>query len=338
MLKPLRLAVVGATGIVGHELLKVLEDKELPPLEIIALGSNKALGSTVNFQEEELDVLALDGFDFTGVRLAFFCVPPDVSKQYVPKAQAAGCIVLDLSAAFRLEPNVPLCLPEINAEVLSLQQGLICQPNAVSIASALVLEPILDAVGLKSVGLTALISVSHAGRSGVRELEQQVGDLLNMREISCATFPEQIAFNLLPYVGAFLPDDCTDLEAATVQELYKILDEDTFTMSVSALQVPIFYGHSLTLYVETEKKLTAKNCRALLVAAPGISVLDNPDLGSFPSTLEAVGLDTVVVGRIREIAGVNGLNLVVSFDNLRKGAAVNAVQIFKELLTLQVFA
>ncbi|MBQ7585738.1 MAG: aspartate-semialdehyde dehydrogenase [Desulfovibrionaceae bacterium] len=333
MSKALRLAVVGATGAIGTELLKIIDERDFPQTVFVPLASSEKRGATVEFQGEDLDVLNLETFDFSQVDLAFFATPKAISELYAPKAVKQGCLVIDASSAFRLKEDCPLCVANLNEEALSMHRGLIAQPEAVSMALALVLAPLKEAVGLERVGVTALMSVSALGLNGVRELEQQIGDLLNMREMSKGVFKEQIAFNILPYVGNFKDNDSTSLENELPSEVLKILEAEDFKLAFTCLQIPLFYGHGLSVNLETLEPLTAKQARAILVQSQGVKVLDNPMAQAYPQPFEAIGCDQILVGRIREDSTQKrGLNLWMSFDNVHTAAALNMVKIAEILV------
>ena len=333
MHKSLNIAVAGATGAVGHEILKILYERGFPCQTVQALGKNEDQGATVPFGDDELDVLSLEDCDFAKIDLAFFCLPAAKAKELAPKAIALGTTVIDLSEAFRLEEDTPLIIPELNSEALAFHHGLISSPSALATAIAMTLDPIDSAAHITHVTTVSLLSASDKGLKGIGELEKQVADLLNMRETTTNVFPEQLAFNLIPYTAPFLDNDETTIEHLLPRELAKIFNEDTFPLTATCINLPLFYGHCLILNVETEKELLAKEVRTLLVQAKGLKLLDNPREGICPMPIDAMGEDEIFIGRIRnDFSNPKALNLIIVFDNLRKGSALNAVEIAEELL------
>ena len=324
-----RVAVVGATGVVGRELIGCLEDTSFPLSELL-LFAEDCSGETVAFGGDELDVLEMDDSSFRNVDLAFFCTPAGVSRKMCPQALREGCLCLDLSDAFRADDLCPLVVAGYNTESLVSHSGLVALPSAATIALVLTLAPFLENTGVTSLSVTVLQAVSGMGRAGIAELERQVSDLMNMRDITTETFGEQIAFNLLPW-GHFVQGEGTEEEAALVSETMRIVDEENLALTVNAAFVPVFYGHSLSLTLTTEKPVTPAGARAMLVQAQGVRVIDNPRENCYPTPLTAMGGDEVVVGRVRGHAP-NVLSLWVTIDNVRRGAAVNAVEVARELL------
>ena len=333
MEKMLRVAVVGATGVVGRAILERLHDRSFPARVVRAFASKASLGETVPFGEDEVDVEQLEQIRFEDFDLAFFCAGSTVTKTYAPGAVRMGCVVIDTSEAYRLDERVPLIIPEVNGEALVLHQGIIASPNSITVALLLVLAPLLEVCELRRVVVTALLSASGAGKKGVRELEKQIGDLLNMRDIEVAAFPHQLAFNLLPQTDMFEDNEYTRDEMTLLHETRKILPDADFRLTATCVRIPVFFSHALVVNLETEKPLQAKDARALLVQAMGVQVCDNPGERIYPTVVDCGGEDAVFVGRIREDTSCNnGLNLWIVVDNLRKGSALNAVQIAEELL------
>ncbi|MBQ7738994.1 MAG: aspartate-semialdehyde dehydrogenase [Desulfovibrionaceae bacterium] len=333
MEKSLNIAIAGATGAVGQEIIKILSEQGFPSQNILPLASEDAQGSTVPFGDDELDVLTLYDCDFSKIDLAFFCLPANVAQTFAQKAMDQGTTVIDLSEAFRLKDDIPLCVPEINNECLRFHNGLISSPSSLATALALTLEPIDSRANIAHVTVSALLSASDKGLKGINELEKQVADLLNMRETTTNIFPEQLAFNIIPYTTSFLDNDLTKIEHDLPLELAKIFDEYEFPLTVTCINVPIFYGHCLLVNITTEKKLSAKEVRTLLVQEKNLKILDNPKEGVCPMPIDAMGQNEIFIGRIRDDSSYeNSLNLVIVFDNMRKGSALNAVQIANELI------
>ena len=331
MSRALNVAIVGVTGAVGEALLQVLADRKFPINKLYALASSRSVGKTVTFKGRPLDVLDLAEFDFSKVDIGLFSAGSSVSKEYAPKAVAAGCVVVDNTSCFRYEDDIPLVVPEVNAHKIAeyTKRGIIANPNCSTIQMVVALKPIYDAVGITRINVATYQSVSGTGKKAISELIAQVGDLLNGRPAQSKVYPEQIAFNALPHIDVFEANGYTKEEMKMVWETRKILEDEHIMVNPTAVRVPVIYGHSEALHIELKNPLTAADARALLAKAPGVKVVDNPDKLSYPTVLKnAVGKDDVFVGRIRQdISHPCGLNLWVVADNIRKGAASNAVQI-----------
>jgi aspartate-semialdehyde dehydrogenase len=328
-----RVAVAGATGAVGREMLKVLEQRDFPASEVIPLASSRSAGSVVPFKGEELTVQELDEDSFHGVDLALFSAGGSVSEKFAPIAARSGCVVVDNSSAWRMDPDVPLVVPEVNAHDLEKHQGIIANPNCSTIQMVVVLKPLHDVGRIKRLVISTYQAVSGTGQKAIDELESQVRQLFAMKEITPTVYPYQIAFNCLPQIDVFLANDYTKEEMKMVNETRKIMGDETIRITATTVRVPVFFGHSEAVNVETERKITAKEARAILSQAPGVKVLDNPAEKIYPMPLFAAGEDETFVGRIREDESIaNGLNLWIVADNIRKGAALNAVQIGEELI------
>lgn len=335
--KKYKVAVVGATGAVGREMLKTLYERGFPVSEVIPLASSRSAGNLVPFGDEELVVRELKEDSFAGIDLALFSAGGSVSEKFAPYAAHSGCVVIDNSSAWRMDPRCPLVVPEVNPEALRGQQGIIANPNCSTIQMVVVLKPIMDAVGLERVIVSTYQAVSGTGQKGIEELERQVRDLFNGRETDHKTYPHRIAFNILPHIDVFLENEYTKEEMKMVNETRKILSAPDLRITATCARVPVFYGHSESVNVETEKKLSARDCRALLAQAPGVRVIDNPAENLYPLAIDAAGEDDTFVGRIREDESIeNGLNMWIVADNLRKGAALNAVQIAEELVKMDL--
>ncbi|GHB96624.1 aspartate-semialdehyde dehydrogenase [Thermomonas carbonis] len=330
MSKQFKVAVVGATGAVGEVMLSILAERDFPASEVIALASERSAGITVAFGNGDLVVQDLATFDPTGVDIALFSAGGATSKEYAPKFAAAGAVVIDNSSTFRYDDDVPLVVSEVNPEaVRNRPRGIIANPNCSTMQLMVALKPIHDAAGIERINVATYQSVSGAGRSGLEELGVQTGQLLNFQEIEPKKFSAQIAFNLIPHIDDFLDNGYTREEMKLVWETRKILGDDAIQVNPTAVRVPVFYGHSEAVNVETRDKLTADRARELLEGAPGVVVVDERKAGGYPTPVtHASGNDAVYVGRIREdLSHPRGLNLWVVSDNIRKGAALNAVQI-----------
>jgi aspartate-semialdehyde dehydrogenase len=334
--RPLTLALVGATGLVGRAALDVLDDLDVPVRSLRAVASARSAGTTVAFRGDDVRVEALREGVFEGCDVAIFCAGPDVARAWAPRAVAEGCLVVDDSPAFRMEPDVPLVVPEVNGGELAAARpprGIVANPSSNVTALAIALAPLRAAAGLRRVVVSTYQSVSGVGQSGVEELEREARDLLNLREPDpAARFPHRIAFNVIPQVGAFLEDGSTEEEAKLVRETRKVLGEPALALAATAVRVPVFFGHSAAVNVQTMRPLSAADARELLRKAPGVKVVDDPASRIYPMPLLVAHEDAVLVGRIREDRSQeNGLDLFLSVENTRKGAATNAIQIARLL-------
>lgn len=331
MHRALNIAIVGATGAVGETLLEVLSQRNFPIDTLYPLASARSKDKTVMFKGTTLDVEDLAEFDFSLVDIAFFSAGGDVSKEFVPKAVQAGAIVIDNTSTFRYEPDVPLVVPEVNPHAIAefRRRSIIANPNCSTIQMVVALKPIYDAVGISRINVATYQAVSGTGKKAVSELIGQVGELLNGRPTTSNVYPQQIAFNVLPHIDKFEDNGYTREEMKMVWETRKILEDEGIAVNPTAVRVPVLYGHSEALHVELKKPLTADDARALLKKAPGVKVVDDVAKIKYPTPFSnAQGQDEVFVGRIRQdISSPCGLNLWVVADNIRKGAATNAVQI-----------
>ncbi len=328
-------AVVGATGAVGEQLREVLEERQFPVGEIRFLASERSAGQFLPFngRQHRVDILKEDSFE--GVDIGLFSAGGSVSAKYAPLAVAAGAVVIDNTACFRMEPDIPLVVPEVNAKEIANynHRGIIANPNCSTIQLVVALKPLHDAARLKRVVVSTYQSVSGAGRKAMDELSQQVAALFNGHEIEKVKFPHQIAFNCIPHIDAFMEGGYTKEELKIIGETKKILAEPSLRLTATTVRVPVFCCHSESVNIETEKKLTVKDVKAILQQAPGIVVCDDPENNVYPMAIDAVGKDATFVGRIREDDSIgNGINLWIVSDNLRKGAALNAIQIAEFLL------
>lgn len=333
----MRVVVVGATGNVGRETLQVLAERNFPITEITALASERSAHVEVSFGEHRtLRIKPLNSFDFKGTDIAFFCAGSKVSSQWAPEAAEAGAVVIDKTSYFRMKEDVPLVVPEVNGSTVreqgaKVKGSIIANPNCVAIPLVMALKPLHDLAQLKRVVISTYQSVAGAGKNAMDELFQQSRAIFVGDNPSVEHLPKQIAFNLLPHIGGFLKDGRTDEEAKIAEETSKILGADV-PLSATCVRVPVFIGHSISVNVEFQQPLSAAKARDALGRMPGLLVLDSPERELYVTPLEVVGEDVVVVSRIREDQSQpNTLNFWVSADNLRKGAALNAVQIAESL-------
>ena len=333
MSKKLTVAVVGATGAVGREMLKTLHERDFPATEVRAFASARSAGSKVPFGERELTVEELKEDVFEGIDLAIFSAGGAASQKFSPHAAHAGCVVVDNSAAWHMDDRCPLVVPEVNAGALDAHQGIIANPNCSTIQMVVALKPLHDAAKIKRIVVSTYLAVSGTGQKGIEELERQVRDLFNGRDPENKTYPYRIAFNCLPHIDVFLENDYTKEEMKMVHETVKIFNDPSVKVTATCVRVPVFYCHAESVNVETEKKLSARDARVLLAQAPGVRVFDNPRELMYPMPGYCAGEDFTYVGRIREDETIeNGLNMWIVADNIRKGAALNAVQIAEELV------
>ena len=323
-------AVVGATGAVGETMLAILEERNFPVGELVALASERSAGTTIRFRGQDIVVRDLATFDPKGVDIALFSAGGATSKQHAPRFAAAGAIVVDNSSAFRYDDGVPLVVVEVNPDAMeSVPRGIIANPNCSTMQLVVALAPIHRAVGIERINVATYQSVSGGGRSAMEELGRQTAAILAFQDAEPKKFPVQIAFNLIPHIDDFQDNGFTKEEMKLVWETRKILGDDSIMVNPTAVRVPVFYGHSEAVHIETRAKITAAEARALLEKAPGVQVVDERKAGGYPTPVtHAAGRDPVFVGRIREdISHPRVLDLWVVSDNIRKGAALNAVQI-----------
>ena len=335
MSKKFNVAVVGATGAVGETLLEILKSRKFPIDTLIPLASAKSAGTRVKFGSETIVARNLADFDFKDVQIALFSAGGSVSAEHAPRAVAAGAVVVDNTSEFRYVPEIPLVVSEVNPEAIAgyKTRGIIANPNCSTMQMLVALAPIHRAATIKRINVATYQSVSGAGRSGMDELGKQTADLLAFRKVKPKKFPVQIAFNLIPQIDVFLENGYTKEEMKMIWETQKILGAN-IVVNPTCVRVPVFYGHSEAVHIETERKITAHEARELLKHAPGVELVDDPSTGLFPTPVtHGAGKDPVFVGRIREdLSHPCGLNLWVVADNIRKGAALNAVQIAELLV------
>ena len=323
-------AVVGATGAVGNEILRVLEERDFPVGELRLLASSRSAGNFLEFRDEQILLHELTRESFAGIDIALFSAGGGRSEEFCPVAAAAGAVCIDNSSAWRMDPDVPLVVPEVNPDEIARysKKGIIANPNCSTIQLVTALKPLHDFAVIRRVVISTYQAVSGSGQKAIDELRVQSGELLNGRSVDCNVYPHQIAFNCLPHIDVFLDNGYTREEMKMVNETRKIMGDESLKVTATAVRVPVFYGHSESVNIETERKLTVEQARHLISKAPGCQLVDDPASQVYPMPIEAAGQDLTQVGRIREDATVeNGLNLWVVADNLRKGAATNAVQI-----------
>lgn len=335
MSRTFNVAVVGATGAVGNQMLEVLEERNFPVKEVRLLASSRSEGKFLEFRGEQLPVQVLGKDSFKGIDIALFSAGGSRSEEYCPIAAAAGAVCVDNSSAWRMDPEVPLVVPEVNPQDVALyrNKGIIANPNCSTIQMVVALKPLHDFATIRRIVVSTYQAVSGTGTNAIDELRIQCGELLNGRPAESKVYPHQIAFNCLPHIDVFLPNGYTKEEMKMVNETRKILGDEKIRLTATTVRVPVFYSHSEAVNIETERKLTAAKARELLAAAPGVLVVDDVANAVYPMAVEAAGQDLTYVGRIREDESIeNGLNLWVVADNLRKGAATNAVQIAELLV------
>ena len=330
MSKSFTVAVVGATGAVGEAMLSILAERQFPVGKLHVLASERSAGEKVSYGAQKLVVEDLARFDPAGVDIALFSAGGSVSKEYAPKFAAAGAVVIDNSSAFRYDDDVPLVVAEVNPEAASNRpRGIIANPNCSTMQMLVALAPIHRAAGIERINVATYQSVSGAGRTAMEELGRQTAAMLNFQPHEPAKFPVQIAFNLIPHIDEFLDNGYTKEEMKMVWETRKILGDESIQVNPTAVRVPVFFGHSEAVHLETRRKLSADEARELLESAPGVEVVDERGPGGYPTPVtHAAGSDPVYVGRIREdLSHPRGLDLWIVADNIRKGAALNAVQV-----------
>ncbi|MDQ3494261.1 MAG: aspartate-semialdehyde dehydrogenase [Pseudomonadota bacterium] len=330
MSKTVNVAIVGATGAVGETLLKILAERQFPIGQLHVLASERSAGGKVEYGARQLVVQDLATFDPAGVGIALFSAGGSVSKQYAPKFAAAGAVVIDNSSVFRQDDDVPLVVAEVNPEAARHRpRGIIANPNCSTMQMLVALAPIHRAVGITRINMATYQSVSGTGRRALEELGRQTAGMLNFQSVEPEVYPVQIAFNVIPHGGDFCDNGYTTEEMKLVWETRKILGDDTIGVNATVVRVPVFYGHSEAVHIETRDKISASDARQLLEQAPGVEVVDEPVGGGYPTAVtHASGNDPVYVGRIRDdLSHPRGLSLWVVADNIRKGAALNAVQL-----------
>ncbi len=328
-------AVAGATGAVGQCMIKVLEERGFPVDEIRLLASERSVGKGLSFRGQTVPVALLDTGSFAGIDIALFSAGAARSLDFAPAAAASGAVVVDNSSAFRMDPEAPLVVPEVNPHHIAqyTKKGIIANPNCSTIQMVVALKPIHDAARIKRIVVSTYQAVSGTGQKAINELDQQVRAYVAGDRITPSVYPHQIAFNCLPHIDSFLPNGYTKEEMKMVNETQKIMDDPSIRVTATTVRVPVFWGHSESVNIETEKKITPDEVKQLLRKAPGVIVVDEPDQGRYPLAIDAAGRDETFVGRIREDESIaNGINMWIVADNIRKGAATNAVQIAEILI------
>ena len=335
-MKKFNVAIAGATGAVGEVLIELLETRDFPIDTLYLLASSRSAGTSLHFAGKRITVLAIDDFDFSKAHIGLFSAGGSVSAEYAPKAAAAGCVVVDNTSHFRRDDDIPLVVSEVNPEAIAgyTKRNIIANPNCSTMQMLVALKPIHDAVGIDRINVATYQAVSGTGKSAIEELASQTARLLNAQTIESKVYPKQIAFNVLPHIDTFQDNGYTREEMKMVWETQKILGDATIKVNPTCVRVPVFHGHAEAVHIETKAPISATVATQLLEQAPGIVVMDKREDGGYPTPVgDAAGTDPVFVGRIRnDISHPTGLNLWVVADNLRKGAALNSVQIAEELV------
>ena len=335
-MKKYDVAVVGATGAVGEQMLSILAQRNFPVNNVYAVASARSAGKKVMFADQELEVQDLASFDFSKTQVGLFSPGASISKEYAPKAAEQGCVVVDNTSQFRYDDDIPLVVPEVNAHQIAnyKTRGIIANPNCSTIQMLVALKPLQDAVGIERINVATYQAVSGTGKEAIDELEEQTNCIINNEPINCNVYPKQIAFNALPHIDKFMENGYTKEEMKMVWETQKIMEDDSILVNPTTVRIPVKYGHSEAVHVELKEKVTAQKARDLLANAPGVVVMDEQRDGGYPTAVtEGEGTDPVYVGRIREdISHPRGLNMWVVSDNLRKGAALNSIQIAEVLI------
>jgi len=336
MSKKFNIAVVGVTGAVGEAILSILAERKFPVETVYPLASSRSVGKRMEFGDKWLKVENLDDFDFSKVDIAFFSAGCSVSEIHVPRAAEAGCSVIDNSSQFCGDDDVPLVVPEVNPDTIAnyVNRGIIASPSPLTVQMLIALKPIYDAAGIERINVCTYQAVSGTGKDGIEELAMQTANLLNAKSISSDVYPKQIAFNVLPQIDVFEENGYTKEEMKIVFETRKVFNDKTIQVNPTSVRVPVFHGHSLAVHIEMREKITAEQARTLLNKSPGIIVLDERRDGGYPTAVtELKGADVTYVGRIREdISHPCGLDMWVVADNVRKGAALNSIQIAEVLV------
>ena len=337
MSKEYDVAVVGATGAVGEVMISVLEERNFPVRNLYPLASSRSAGKSIQFRGKAVRVTDLAEFDFSKAQIGLFSAGGSISEEFAPKAAAAGCVVIDNTSQFRRDHDIPLIVPEVNMEALAgyTTRNIIANPNCSTIQMLVALKPIYDAVGIQRINVATNQAVSGTGKEAIEELAGQTAKLLNGQEITPEVYPKQIAFNVLPHIDTFQDNGYTREEMKMVWETQKIFADPGILVNPTCVRVPVFFGHSEAVHIETVDKITAQQARALLEQAPGVTVIDEHADGGYPTAVtDSAGKDAVFVGRIREdLSHPRGLNLWIVSDNVRKGAALNSVQIAESLVS-----
>ena len=326
-------AVVGATGAVGEEMFKILKERNFPVRNLRAFASTRSEGKVINFKGEKIKVENLATASLENIDIALFSAGASVSREFSPKFAKKGAVVVDNSSAFRMDEKVPLVVPEVNPHAVEKHKGIIANPNCSTIQLVVAINPIHKRAKIKRMVISTFQSVSGTGKEAISELKNQTNDYLQGREIKKNVYPHQIAFNLLPHIGSFLPSGYTEEEMKLVNETRKIMEDNSINVTATCVRVPVFVSHSESVTLEMEKDLSVEEAREILSAAPGVIVEDKPEKSIYPLPINAQGKDEVFVGRIRkDESAPNSINMWIVADNLRKGAALNTIQIAELLI------
>ncbi len=334
-LKKYSVAVLGATGVVGREMVKILEERNFPVQNLKLLATEKSTGVFINFQGEQIKVEKVTPQSFENVDIALFSAGKEASIKFAPAAVKNNAVVIDNSSAFRMKNNVPLIIPEVNPGEIKKHNGIIANPNCSTIQLVIALKPIYDFAGIKRIIVSTYQSVSGTGKQAINELREQSQAFLNKDKIVKKVYPHQIAFNILPHIDIFLDNGYTKEEIKMINETRKILSDNSLKITAFAARVPVFYGHAESVYIETDEYISIPGIKQLLTDFPGVKVIDDPSRFIYPLPIMSENEDDILVGRIRkDLAEENGINMWIIGNNVRKGAALNAVQI-AELLILE---
>ncbi len=332
----INVAVVGATGAVGETMIELLQEREFPVDQLFLLASESSQGKRIQFRGKSVSVQNLSSFDFAQAHIALFSAGGNVSAEFVPKAAATGCIVIDNTSYFRNDPEIPLVVPEVNPHRIGdyTPRNIIANPNCSTIQMLVALKPLHDAARIKRINVATYQAVSGTGKSAIAELAAQTANLLNAKAVDPKVYPKQIAFNVIPHIDAFQDNGYTREEMKMVWETQKILEDDSIAVNPTCVRVPVFYGHSEAVHIEMQERLSVEDAYRLLEQAPGVELLDRREAGGYPTPVtEGSGRNATFVGRVREdISSPAGLNLWVVSDNVRKGAALNSLQIAEKLI------
>ncbi|MGD2099921.1 MAG: aspartate-semialdehyde dehydrogenase [Desulfobacterales bacterium] len=332
--KKFNIAVAGATGAVGNQMIRCLEEMDFPIQSMVLLASERSVGRQLKFKGELIDVRELKKDSFKGIDIALFSAGGGTSETFAPYAFKDGCVVVDNSSAWRMDPEVPLVVPEVNPHAVGqyTQKGIIANPNCSTIQMVAALHPIHQKFGIKRVVVSTYQAVSGTGKKAIDELFDQTRAMINFLNYDTRVYPHRIAFNCLPHIDKFMANGYTKEEMKMVNETRKIMEDDSIAVTATTVRVPVFYGHSESVNIETKKPVSADEVKALLENAPGIKVMDDPAQNVYPLATDAAGQDLTLVGRIRQDESIpNGINMWIVADNIRKGAATNTVQIAKIL-------
>jgi len=336
VMKTYNVAIVGATGAVGEALINVLEERNFPVGELFPLASERSAGSKIMFRGKPVTVQNLADFDFSQAQIGLFSAGGNISADYAEKAGKAGCVVIDNTSHFRYDADIPLVVPEVNPEKIAeyTNRNIIANPNCSTIQMLVALKPIHDRVGITRINVATYQAVSGTGKEAIEELAKQTADLLNGREVSCSVYPKQIAFNVLPQIDVFMDNGYTKEEMKMSWETKKIFGDDSIQVNATCVRVPVFFGHSEAVHLETREPISVEEVRSLLANAPGVQLMDEQVPGGYPTAVtDSAGKDATLVGRIRaDISHPNGLDMWIVSDNVRKGAALNSVQIAEVLI------